>query len=428
MAEQPLYELYKARLEALRDRPLNFDIEQRASFTAANGWHVDDVQVELPPEPPGPPVPDGSWEAARRIMREYRFADPSIITGIFVPDTPLEQRVMLLRGSAYGLTFWLGTRVGEVIDERRQADDGERQVWGFSYRTLEGHVERGEMVFTVIKALTTGKVAFRINAVSRAADIRNPIIRLGFRLFGRRLQLRFVQNSLERMRRLVADELGLERAREAREPGPPVVRSAGATSQSTEHVGALLDQQEKQDKGVTVSATKLARDLPVEGEDITRVLVFTSFWGTLYYLLACVSLIAGARRQPVEVDARTVATGYGVHLLAFMAGGALTSAAGALVRGKRPTEQAEEAIGGGQLERSWPLQAAGGAAGAVLPLGLAVASQAISGQLTRRPSLAEDVTWPVVGATMVTLSGLVALAVARITAWVAEDAKSGVRR
>lgn len=243
MPERPLYELYRARIDALSSLPLNFDLERRDEFTAANGWHVDDFQTELPPEPPGPPVPAGSWETARRILREYRFADPGIITGIFVPDTPLEQRVMLLRGRAFGLTFWFGTKVGGVIDERRQGEGGEQQVWGFNYQTLKGHLERGQMEFTVIKLLASGKVAFRINAFSQAGDIGNPIVRFGFRLFGRRVQLRFIKRSLERMRRLVADELGHERHdKETRKPGPPVL--AAETDQKAAEKVEQLHQQE----------------------------------------------------------------------------------------------------------------------------------------------------------------------------------------
>lgn len=227
MPEQPLYEQHRARLDALRQLPLNFDIERRDEYTAESGWHVDDFQTELPREEPGPPKQDGSWEAARRILREYRFADPSIITGIFVPDTPLEERVMLLRGRAFGLTFWFGTRVGGVVDEQREGEGGPQQVWGFNYQTLEGHIERGQMEFTVIKWLASGKVAFRIHAFSQAGTIRNPIIWLGFKLFGRRVQLRFVQRSMERMRHLVAEELGqARRGQEERAYGPPVVSSA----------------------------------------------------------------------------------------------------------------------------------------------------------------------------------------------------------
>jgi uncharacterized protein (UPF0548 family) len=242
LSERPLYELYQARLEALRDLPLNFDLERRDEFTAANGWHIDDFRTELPPEEPGPPAPGGSWETARRIMREYRFADPSIITGIFVPETPLEQRVMLLRGRAFWLTFWFGTKVGAVVDERRDGEGGQQQVWGFNYQTLKGHLERGQMEFTVIKWLGSGQVAFRINAFSQAGEITNPIIRLGFRLFGRRVQLRFIKKSLERMRLLVASELGQIAQPAGLEGGPPVM-PAGASDTATEKVEELRQEE-----------------------------------------------------------------------------------------------------------------------------------------------------------------------------------------
>jgi hypothetical protein len=42
-------------------------------------------------------------------------------------------------------------------------------------------------------------VEFRIHVVSRAARIPNPIVRLGFRLFGRRQQVRFARRACERM-------------------------------------------------------------------------------------------------------------------------------------------------------------------------------------------------------------------------------------
>ena len=50
----------------------------------------------LPPEPPGEPLPGKSWDTARRIARDYDFADPSIVTGVFDREEPLEDRTMLL--------------------------------------------------------------------------------------------------------------------------------------------------------------------------------------------------------------------------------------------------------------------------------------------------------------------------------------------
>lgn len=440
MSDRPLYELYRARLDALRALPLNFDLERRDEYTAANGWHVDDHQTELPPEPPGPPVAGGSWETAQRFLREYRFADPGIITGIFVPDTPLEQRVMLLRGRAFGLSFWFGTKVGGVVDERRSAEGGEQQVWGFNYQTLKGHLERGQMEFTVIKWLATGQVAFRIHAFSQAGEIRNPLVRLGFRLFGRRVQLRFIHRSLERMRRLVADELGREHNAEAHKPGPPVI-SAEAHSGAARKVERIRQEEtapggpqampaapisKPQTQGAPMRAPELIKDVPIEGADITRLLTFTSFWGSIFYLLSCVSIVAGTRRERVRLHTPTLGVAYAMHVLAFIVGGSLTTFVGSLLRGKTSTAQSQEAISGGALERGWAIQALGGAAGSVVPFALAVASQAVAERITGEPAVADGdtVSWPLAGATMVAASGVTALAVARITAWVAEDAKS----
>jgi hypothetical protein len=50
-------------LSAIQD--LNLDPERRGELTPENGWHLDDYCKPLPPEPPGRPLPDGSWQAAR---------------------------------------------------------------------------------------------------------------------------------------------------------------------------------------------------------------------------------------------------------------------------------------------------------------------------------------------------------------------------
>jgi hypothetical protein len=64
------------------------------------------------------------------------------------------------------------------------------------------------MDYEVWKWLDTGEVEFRITAVSRRAHIRNPLVRLGFRLFGRREQLRFYRHACAEMARLTALEAG----------------------------------------------------------------------------------------------------------------------------------------------------------------------------------------------------------------------------
>jgi uncharacterized protein (UPF0548 family) len=81
------------------------------------------------------------------------------------------------------------------------------RVWGWNYRTLHGHLEMGQMEYEVWKWLDGGAVELRIHAVSRPATVRNPIIRLGFHLFGRRQQLRFARHACQRMAELVTAEL-----------------------------------------------------------------------------------------------------------------------------------------------------------------------------------------------------------------------------
>jgi uncharacterized protein (UPF0548 family) len=186
-------------VEDLHGRGYNFDPRRLRQLMAAEGWHHDDRRQPLAPEPPGEPVPGGSFERARTLMRDYAFADGSAVHAIFEQDAPLEGRDMLLVARFVGLDFRLGVRVGEVVDERREEGGRPVRVWGWSYRTLRGHLERGEMTYEVRKWLDTGAVEFRIAAVSHRARVRNPLVRVGFALLGRREQLKFYRHTCEVM-------------------------------------------------------------------------------------------------------------------------------------------------------------------------------------------------------------------------------------
>ena len=113
---------------------------------------------------------------------------------------------MLLDVHFWGLRFRFGVRVSGVVDELRQVEGNGVRVWGWSYATLQGHLEKGQMDYAVWKWLDTGAVEFRIHVVSRSSRIGNPLIRLGFRLFGRREQVRFAKRACERMACLLAAE------------------------------------------------------------------------------------------------------------------------------------------------------------------------------------------------------------------------------
>ena len=200
-------------LRVLRDKPLNFDLAERPSFTRGAGWHIDDYRQPLPSEAPGPPEPGGVWERAKQLMLDYEFADPRIVTAIYAQDSELEGRDMLLEARFWNLIrFRFGVRVGGVLDETRTLDRREARIWGWSYRTLQDHLEMGQMDYQVWKWADSGEVEFRIHVVSRPASIPNPIVRLGFRLFGRREQVRFARRACQRMACLLAgDEVGRAR-------------------------------------------------------------------------------------------------------------------------------------------------------------------------------------------------------------------------
>jgi uncharacterized protein (UPF0548 family) len=195
-------------LADLRKQQLNFDPSRLDDYTPESGWRKDDVRRALPPEAPGDPVPGKSWETARQIARNYDFAEPSIVTGVFDPDEPLEDRTMLLILHFRRLKVHVGVRVGDVYDEQRELSGRRGRVFGWNYRTLQGHVERGQMDWQVWKFPDTGEVVFRIDSFSQPAGGGNPLLRLGFRLIGRREQLRFLHSTSERMAELTAERTG----------------------------------------------------------------------------------------------------------------------------------------------------------------------------------------------------------------------------
>ncbi|TDB88742.1 DUF1990 family protein [Actinomadura sp. KC216] len=191
----------------LHRRPLNFDPGRHDMDRPESGWHVDDYRQQLPPEPPGPPIPGGSWEVARRLIRNYQYADPAIIREICRSGPPEPGRDMLLEARFYGLRFYLGLRVGDVIDTTVEENGRQARVWGWNYQTLEGHLERGQMSQEVRKWLDTGEVEFHIHVFSQAAASPHPIVRFGFFLFGRYMQLKFYKRACRRMKTLTAATL-----------------------------------------------------------------------------------------------------------------------------------------------------------------------------------------------------------------------------
>jgi uncharacterized protein (UPF0548 family) len=198
------------RLAQLADKRLNFDPAALTDASPGTGWTITDRCQPLPAEPPGMPLENGSWQIARRLMRGYEFADPSIVRAYYDPSVPLEQRNMLLELRALAIArLFVGVRVAEVYEVTRAHGGRRAHVWGWSYRTLEGHVEMGQMDWEVWKWLDDGRVEFRVHAVSRVAPILNPIVRLGFHLLRGRERRAFLDSTQKRMRTFT--ELALSR-------------------------------------------------------------------------------------------------------------------------------------------------------------------------------------------------------------------------
>ena len=198
-------------LDSLPGRRVNYDPAQAPEDGSPEGhWHVDSGAVLIGQELPGDPEPDGPWEIARQLVTRYEFADERILRAVYRQDQDLLGRDMLLEGRFFFLRFYFGVRVTDVCDETRATGHGRERVWGWSYQTLGGHLEEGRISFEVIKNLDTGQVGFRVTGYSRAAQIPDPLVRFGFRLFGRHTQLRYYAAVQSRLYQLVQQAQGGE--------------------------------------------------------------------------------------------------------------------------------------------------------------------------------------------------------------------------
>lgn len=126
-------------------------------------------------------------------------------------------------------------RVTQVWDDERVVAGRCARVFGYEYVTLRGHVEMGRMDYQLYKWRDDGAVEFRLHAHSRPSEDGPLWLRLGFRLFGRREQVRFFRRCCDRIARLTAQQLGLPGA-----PPPPVVCLQVADTPDTAEVAERL--------------------------------------------------------------------------------------------------------------------------------------------------------------------------------------------
>ncbi len=211
-------------LAELPDRAVNFDPKVLERVPREPGWQITELCQQLPSEPPGDPVDGGSWQIARQLMRGYEFADPSIVRAYYAPDVELRRRNMVLELRAFGVfRLYVGVRVSAVYDRRQEVDGRQVLIWGWSYQTLQGHIEMGQMDWEIWKWLDSGEVEFRVHAVSKYAKVPNPIVALGVRMFRSHERKVFLDSTKTRMRTFV--ELALRERTGAADR----VRAAAAT-------------------------------------------------------------------------------------------------------------------------------------------------------------------------------------------------------
>lgn len=157
--------------------------------TATNtppGYTVDHNRIKL-----GSGV--GVFERAVEKLKCWRQFNLGWVT-IAPTGVPVEVgATVAVKARAYGTWSLSASRIVYLIAEERP----DVEKFGFAYGTLPDHVETGEERFTVEWHPGDNTVWYDILAFSRP---RHPLVRMTFPL-ARRLQKRFVRDSMKRMLR-----------------------------------------------------------------------------------------------------------------------------------------------------------------------------------------------------------------------------------
>jgi uncharacterized protein (UPF0548 family) len=136
------------------------------------------------------PLGDGSFETAKRGIREWRAHVDSGVE-IFPPRVPIEPGTNVVLGIRLGPLYVIAAcRIVYVFDEVDR--------FGFAYGTLPEHPERGEEAF-IVERDAMGQVCFAITAFSRPAS---AVTRLA-RPLARVVQQRATRGYLDALRAFV---------------------------------------------------------------------------------------------------------------------------------------------------------------------------------------------------------------------------------
>ncbi|MCY1017849.1 DUF1990 family protein [Pyxidicoccus sp. MSG2] len=187
------------RLDEARRQGRNY-AAGAGEMTLEAGWSQVHSVGLLGHELPGPPHPDGIFERARKVLETFDFSDPRIVRWHFSADEPMRGRTVLLELKSLGqkLRYLCAVRVGGT----RLEHDEKSSVYGFSFETLDGHIEAGREWFLLKKDHQTGEVRFHIEAAWRPGEFPNWWSRLGFTMVGRRYQRAWHRLTHVRLREL----------------------------------------------------------------------------------------------------------------------------------------------------------------------------------------------------------------------------------
>ncbi|UYL07701.1 DUF1990 domain-containing protein [Bdellovibrio sp. SKB1291214] len=204
MAKNLSWTDYKDQIKNISSLDYNYDVTTYHTKKDKRGWKIDRYHAVVGKEAPGAPVSEGPYERVRLAVELYHFPNPRLIRAVFDPHDELLGRNMYMIAHFMGMTFNFGVRVTRVIDEIKTINNTQMKMWGYSYRTLKGHFEVGEITFVVSKNLNTGIIDFSINAYSTPDKIDNLFYQTGFRVFGRPLQKHFAYSSIRRLKRIAS--------------------------------------------------------------------------------------------------------------------------------------------------------------------------------------------------------------------------------
>lgn len=158
-------------------------------------WRRHRSRARIASAAPGSPRRGGPFNRAKRALDAYAFSDPDIVEAHFEPNTPLQDRRILLELKVPFLRYLAGVVVTRVQDESTET----ATTFGFRYDTLDGHIERGWEWFVLHKDHESGVISFHVSAIWLPGDFPNWWSRVGFALVGGSYQRRWHRRAHHRM-------------------------------------------------------------------------------------------------------------------------------------------------------------------------------------------------------------------------------------